>query len=138
MAYLDRDLFEAGGTSPTPRIDRAESAARSSLSAIERQVVMLSLGDPRSSLAGQSAWRRRLDALLGLRRPNRLADPRLEALRRLAVLMRLDGFATDASEYEAFTAAGFRPGAAEEVYSFVTPHRAPVSRRTSRLAERLV
>lgn len=137
MAYLDRDLLEVGGTSPNPRIDRPALDARPSLSAMERQVVMLSLGDTRSSLARQSTWRRRLDALLGLRRPNRLADARLEALRRAAVLMRLDGFAIDASEYEAFAAAGFRLDAADEVYNIVAPHRAPLSRRSRRAARRV-
>jgi len=135
MAYLDRDLLEAGGASPAPRIDRAAPDAPAALGPLEQQVVMLSLGDTRSSLPRPSAWRRRLDTLLGLRRPNRLADLRLEALRRLAVLMRLDGFAIDASEYQAFTAAGFRLDAADEVYNIIAPYRARLSRR-SRLAER--
>ncbi len=54
------------------------------LSELERVVVRIGAGDPRSSLA-PSALGKLVDALFGLRRPNGFADERLEALRSLAV-----------------------------------------------------
>jgi hypothetical protein len=67
-----------------------EEAPISALSPIERQVVYLSLADDRRSAVEETRIRRFWRALFGQRGPNRLADPKLEALRVFCVLYRHD------------------------------------------------
>jgi hypothetical protein len=82
MAYLDlarRDEIIAPAPSflsvPTPR----------GLDATERSAVLLARNDRNSSIRPAGALDRIGTIVFGFRRPNRLADPRLEALRRFAV-----------------------------------------------------
>lgn len=90
MAYLDLEL-----DLPRRAIEHAEARIMprhdpvSRLSALERQVIQLARADSRWSLAGASRFQSALAAVFGLERPNPLADPRLEALRRYAVTLRL-------------------------------------------------
>ncbi len=83
-------------------IDRATagpaSIAGHELSPLERQVVLLATRDDRASVCRGGRVRRLLDALLGLRRANALADPRLEALRRFCVGRRLRVTASERAE----------------------------------------
>lgn len=67
-----------------------EEASISSLTSIERQVVYLSLGDDRRSAVEGTRIRRAFHTVFGQRGPNRLADPKLEALRVFCVLYRFD------------------------------------------------
>ncbi len=67
-----------------------EEAPISPLTSIERQVVYLSLGDDRRSAVEETRIRRALRTFFGQRGPNRLADPKLEALRVFCVLYRFD------------------------------------------------
>jgi hypothetical protein len=65
----------------------------------ERLVVLLSRRDPLSSLAPRGTGSRLLGWLFGMKAPHRLADERLEALRRFAVLHRLrQGGAAEAAD----------------------------------------
>jgi hypothetical protein len=57
---------------------------------IEQQVVLLSLADTRETIGDGPSFRRIWSRLFGMRRSNRLASPRLEALRVFCVLYRLD------------------------------------------------
>lgn len=60
------------------------------LSPIEQQVVLLSIADPRDTI-GETLMPRRILSLLFATRPsNRLANPRLEALRVFCVRYRFD------------------------------------------------
>ena len=81
--------------------------ARADLSKEECATVWLSLRDPQSSL-GPAGWRRRFSKFVfGIRPPNQMADPRLEALRRFSVLLRLGGDKIARDEEKDFLAAGF-------------------------------
>lgn len=87
MAYLDLNATVANqraSVSPTRRDDQA-------LSGLERLTVELSLRDGMNSVRIPTRMDRLLALAFGLRRALPLADPRLEALRRYAVLYRLRG-----------------------------------------------
>lgn len=89
--------------------DRQESrpGSRRPLSDLEGQTVFLSLRDGRLSV-GQPTWTcRMLTIVVGHHRQNRMADPRLEALRRYSVLYRLDGPRIGAAELGLLNSAGF-------------------------------
>lgn len=80
------------------------------LSPLERTTVLLSLHDGRCSLGESKRFDRIVGALFGVSRPSRLADERLEALRRYAVLLRLDGDAIDPVEAARVRDLGFSAG----------------------------
>ena len=77
------------------------------LSALEWSVVALAAGDPLSSLRTPGRMAVAMGALFGDRSRPALADPRLEALRRIAVLGRHQGYTVAPDEIRAFVAAGF-------------------------------
>ncbi len=55
---------------------------------VERSVILLSRNDPWSSLADPQGRTTRVLRCMGFGTPNRLADARLEALRRHAIIQR--------------------------------------------------
>ncbi|MGK2911697.1 MAG: hypothetical protein ACSLE1_18125 [Sphingobium sp.] len=77
------------------------------LSPLEWSVVGLARGDDLSTLRNPGRISIAMGILFGKRYSARLACPRLEALRRIAVLSWHRGFAVHGQEVEAFTAAGF-------------------------------
>lgn len=77
------------------------------LSPLERTTVLLSMHDGRCSLVQSKRFDRVVGALFGISRPSRLADVRLEALRRYAVLLRLEGDAIDPAEAATLREVGF-------------------------------
>lgn len=82
--------------------------APAALSALEWSVVALAQRDRLSSLSQPGPLSVALGKVFGTRRRSpHLADPRLEALRRMAVLSWHRGFAVPASELKAFLRAGF-------------------------------
>lgn len=95
---------------PVTTIHPAESA----LSRQERTVVLLSRTDPLASIRDLSPVRRRLHAFFLSCIPNKLANPRLEALRRFAILLRV-GREIGADEWRAFRAAGFNEAHVQDV-----------------------
>lgn len=105
MAYVDfadDTLLAPYAPVPVP----AEETAR--LSALEWSVVALARGDSLASLSRPGRVSIALGKVFGTRRqPAHLADPRLEALRRIAVLTWHRGFAVPSSELRAFFQAGF-------------------------------
>lgn len=68
-----------------------------SLTPLERQVVLIAARDGRASVRRSGPARRLCDRLLGIRRANTLADPRLEALRRFCVGRRTQATAAERS-----------------------------------------
>lgn len=106
--YLDQNGFRHSAIQGSGRGPR--------LSPLERQVVMLSLGDPLSSLRKPSKWGARWRKLLRIELANPLADPRLEALRRFSVMMRTTGYSMPGEEYRRLIEAGFDEAIADEVY----------------------
>ena len=80
-----------------------------SLSALEWLVVAVGKRDRLSSLQQPGRLSMALGALFGPQRNPRLADERLEALRRIAVLSWHHGYVVPGREVSRFIAAGFTP-----------------------------
>lgn len=111
MAYLSFTAWGADAITAAPRpvADPVPAAPmpRPRLSALEWSVVALAAKDPLSSLRTPGRMAVAMGALFGDRRRSALADPRLEALRRIAVLSRHQGYTVAPTEIRAFVAAGF-------------------------------
>lgn len=101
----------------TPSLDD-----RSDFDQVERWVILLSRNDPWRSLADPHSRTMRLLRCVGVRTPNWLADARLEALRRYAVILRLGGPARD-KDLQRLLAAGFVAGQAARLEQMVAPWR---------------
>ncbi|MBY8822364.1 hypothetical protein [Sphingomonas colocasiae] len=113
MAYRAFDGWPFGVAAQ--RADEATSAAPGTepvFSALEMSVVALAARDTAWSVRPRTRFVRIVEALFGIRRSNPLANPRLEALRRFAVIARTVRGAVPAPELQAFFAAGFSPRAA--------------------------
>lgn len=99
-------------------------SADDKLTAIERTTIALSLGDPIASVKPQGRYARSGLAILlfGPRRTFVLANPRLEALRRYAILFRhADPEAAAAAE--ALREAGYSAGQIDEIGRRSAPTR---------------
>lgn len=93
------------------------------LTPLERAVIALSCKDPVSSLRPIS---RKRGWILGLPTgPLPLANPRLEALRRYAILRRVRGADRLEAERERLHQAGFDSPKIEEIDDLVDPSRQP-------------
>lgn len=103
------------------------------LSALEWQVVALARRDRLSSLREPSRLTRAFATIFGETRNPRLADPSLEALRRMAVLSWHHGYSVTSSEVRAFTAAGYTPDQYELMVDSIGVALAG-SRRAARVA----
>lgn len=102
-----------------PRGEPSQPVVRSAsldspLSALEQTVVALSLHDDARSFAPPHGLRLFIFRLFGGALPNRLADPKLEALRRFAVMSRERSGDTD-DERRRFHQAGYTTGSVTEV-----------------------
>ncbi len=122
MAYLQFDHQ----TARNKAIERG-SVVSSSLDFVgfapaERAVILLSRSDPWLSLADPHSLKVRLLRCLGYEMPNRLADARLETLRRHAVILRLRGPAGDNDLRDLFE-AGFSSAHAIGLEQMVAPWR---------------
>ena len=90
-------------------------AVPATLTALEWSIVAIAEKDSVSSLREPSRFVAALGSLFGIRRPNRLANDRLEALRRLAVHAWHYRWNVPESELRRFIAAGYT----EEHYQLV-------------------
>lgn len=109
MAYLAFNPIAgapaaAFGTTAAPA-SLPESVER--LGPLEWSVVAIARNDSLGSLRTPGPVSVAMGNIFGRRTNPRLADPRLEALRRMAVLAWHHGFAVPVSEVKAFLAAGF-------------------------------
>ncbi|MBW6522875.1 hypothetical protein KZ810_05135 [Sphingomonas sp. RHCKR47] len=108
MAYIDFASEQDQLLSPAPRHDPVPvDAPATQLSALEWSVVAIARNDRLSSLREPSRLSVAMGGLFGARHNPRLADPRLEALRRMAVLSWHHGYTVPTSALTAFTDAGF-------------------------------
>lgn len=111
MAYLALTDGIASALAPTgsqtfaPAAPKADSPA--GFSALEWSVVMLARHDRPSSLREPGRVTKWLGRIFGEAFNRRLADPRLEALRRMAVLTWHHSYSVPKAELKAFFAAGF-------------------------------
>jgi hypothetical protein len=122
MAYLDIDnMFAAPVRSRIA--DTVADAEATGFSAIEWSVIAVSKRDSLSSLSEPSRTSRAIGSLFGFGTTSRLADPRLEALRRLAVHAWRRGYALPQTEIDQFVEAGFTLSQAETLVASVTGDR---------------
>jgi hypothetical protein len=117
MAYLDtREGFASA-------IPAAAAHITAAFERSEWEVIVLSQRDDLTSLRAPSRLSRALSALFGGNPDRRLASPRLEALRRLAVLAWHHGYAVPVSAMKAFKDAGFSPDQLELLLASIAQGR---------------
>lgn len=103
--------YRSFGTSPSALPRETDSRAADSTEArfapLELKVIALAEADPVASIGPPTRFTRFFERWFGFKRPAPLADVRLEALRRFAVLARVAGGRLPGEEVERFVAAGF-------------------------------
>jgi len=105
-------------------------AASGRLSALEWSVVAFARRDSLASLREPGRFATALGSLFG-RRDRRAVDPRLETLRRIAVLAWHRGWQVPTSELRAFVRAGFSLDQYELVQASIARGRAADRRRNA-------
>ncbi len=130
MAYVD---FSSDPTlaayAAAPRRDPT-SPEETRLTALEWSVVALAQRDRIASLGRPSRLAVALGTVFGTRWHNpRLADPKLEALRRMAVLSWHRGFAVPVGELKAFIRAGFSASQYETLLASISTARSRLESR---------
>lgn len=140
MAYIAFQEFDGvGGVRPAyrPAATRAPASGTDRLTTLEWSVVAIARNDGPASLRPPGRVSAMLRALFKQRNPM-LADARLEALRRMAVLTWRDGYTVPSREVRAFLDAGFTPGQYETMVDHIGIARAAppgtVTARASRSA----
>lgn len=117
MAYLDLGHPFAA---PAATRQAAVAPGAAGFSALEWSVIAVARRDRISSLSAPGPVSRAFGGLFGLGKTSRLAEPRLETLRRLAVHAWRRGYALPASEVTGFLKAGFTMAQAELLVASVT------------------
>lgn len=108
MAYREFPDGLAGALSPRAVVAGGSSRHEAhAFSALERSVILLARDDLPSSLRRPGRWQNWSRLLFGAAPSRRLADPRLEALRRMAVLAWHGGTRTLPEHKDQFIAAGY-------------------------------
>lgn len=108
MAYLARiepQYAEPMALAGVP----ANDIAKPDFSRLEWSVIRLARVDSLSTLREPSHWSRFVNWLMGRSGTSELANERLEALRRMAVLSWHYGFTVPGEDVAAFFSAGFSP-----------------------------
>ena len=115
----------------TPVADPVPAAreAKARLSALEWSIVAIAERDRLSTLRTPGRTSMAMRLLFGERPNPRLADPRLEALRRIAVLSWHHGYTIPSAEVRGFLAAGFSPDQYELVVDSIGVARADAAAR---------
>jgi len=140
MAFL---AFAEPGNAGYARVSAQDRAAvahavvapvepRPALTELERSVIGLARGDGLSTLRTPGRLSRWLELVFGVRISPMLADPKLEALRRVAVLSWKRGYSIASAEVKAFLAAGYSPAHYELVVDTIAAARAADARRVRR------
>jgi hypothetical protein len=127
MNFTEVAASPAGGGAAIQRAVQADNAPR--FSALEWSVVAIAQHDTLSSLNAPGRIAVALGALFGERQNPRLADSRLEALRRMAVLAWHRGYSVPVAEIKAFFAAGFTSHHYETLLASISRGRAARQRK---------
>lgn len=131
MGYLNFASLQGAPTADPLDVSPAPVAPRSGLTGLEWQVVAIAQHDRLSTLNQPGRLSLALGVIFGGERTNpRLADPRLEALRRLAVLAWHRGYALPPSEVRAFHDAGFTHEQLETLLASISRGRAALNQGT--------
>lgn len=142
MAYMDfaqldatsavaaaRPLFFAPGLAAE---DQIEPAVAPGFDARDWSVVRLAREDSLSSIRPETEFGRIVRLIFGVERRNPLSSPRLEALRRMAVLSWHHGYNVSSHDIGDFLSAGFSQDHYEELLKHIGAARAASGRRTRR------
>lgn len=125
MAYIDHAAtFTVSGAHPVSTSWAAGDEDQTDFSPLEWTVIALARRDGLSSLETPGPVARALGGLVGLGRKSMLADPHLEALRRIAVHAWRRGYKLPVSEIKRFLAAGFSTGQYETLLASIATRRA--------------
>jgi hypothetical protein len=122
ISFAEGELLHA----PAPSV-----APRPSFSALEWSVIALARRDRLGTLNQPGRISKAIASLFGLWRDSTLADGRLEALRRMAVLAWHKGHTVPVSELRAFKAAGFSSDQYEMLQASIGSGRAQFERRSA-------
>ncbi|MEG3125496.1 hypothetical protein [Sphingomonas sp. GB1N7] len=115
MAYLGIEEMYSG-----PSTDLKAAPVSTGFTALEWSVIALAKKDSIGSLKAPGRMSRALGTVFGRGVNSRLAEPRLEMLRRVAVYAWRRGYALPASEVSAFLRAGFSMAQAEVLVASIT------------------
>lgn len=132
MAYLDiSEAYPENLAQQQPTVTAPVEApvVTDRLSPLEWSVVALARGDRISSLYTPGRIAVAMGRIFGTSNNPRLADPRLEALRRLAVLAWHHGHVLPTSELARFFAAGFTSDQLETLLKSISGARTARGRR---------
>jgi hypothetical protein len=115
--------------SETEPLAQAAEEERPVLTELERSVIGIARQDGLSTLRQPGRLTRWLGLVFGVRISPQLADPKLEALRRIAVLSWKRGYAIASAEVKAFLASGYSPAFYELVVDTIASARQAEARR---------
>lgn len=110
-------------------VEQAPLPAAPKLSALEWSIVALAERDSLASLREPGRIAAALESLFGLARPNKLADPKLEALRRVAVHVWRNRWKVPSDELAAFLEAGYSLDHYELIQMSIAKSHQKASRR---------
>lgn len=131
MAYLNLAEMQGAAVSTPRDFVIAKPKTVTGLSALEWQVVAIAQHDRLSTLEKPGRMAIALGVLFGGERPNpRLADPKLEALRRISVLAWHKGFRLPQHEIRAFREAGYTADQYETLLASISRGRAALNQGT--------
>ena len=99
-------------------------------SVLERTIIRLAREDGLSSLREESEFKEFLRLVFGFERKRPLSSPRLEALRRIAVLSWNRSYNIPTHEISAFLDAGYSPDHYDAVLAHIGAERAASAKRT--------
>jgi hypothetical protein len=129
MTYLNtRTHFDVSAAAEVDE-QSVDAPASPGFSGLEWSVIALAERDRIASLREPGRIAKALGTMFGTTRPGRLADERLEALRRIAVLAWRRGYAVPVSELLAFIGAGFSTDQYEMLQTSIARGRAARSLR---------
>ncbi|MDP1027673.1 hypothetical protein Q5H91_10645 [Sphingomonas sp. KR1UV-12] len=129
VSFADAGTAATGEVTTRPVATQASSAAKPHLSALEWSVVAIARTDRLASLRTPGRIAIAMGALFGGRRDPRLADPRLEALRRIAVLSWHYGYTVPSHAVRDFLSAGFSASQYELLVDSIDVARAAAAHR---------
>ena len=121
----------APAEAPKPLVAVAATPA-AKLSALEWSIVAMAERDTLASLREPGRFLSALTSLFGLKPANRLANDRLEALRRISVLAWRKHWNVPKSELRSFFGAGFTPDQYELIQKSIGQARIAQRRKTTR------